>query len=246
MDQAELKAETFDIMRVIMSGGQNLQTEEKYLHILTNLWSESPEVAIPINVLIEWLSKNLQYNSDRYPQISLSQQALLTQSDGDTSREWGDGEDIINQSPRSPHIMGLKSDRETTGSRENLCPIQMNQNISFLGCPLIVSVNKLTSMHAPREPVAARILACSKSHIYILGPVQSASVLSCESSTIFIGAVATVLSISNSSRITVIAAAGRVKISNSSDVIIHTLTPSPILLTQGCRGIVLAPYNAIY
>ncbi|KAL7546955.1 hypothetical protein ACHAWF_010276 [Thalassiosira exigua] len=87
---------------------------------------------------------------------------------------------------------------------------------------------------------------CSDVHFYLLQPFEHATIAACTDCTIVLGAVAGLLHVVDCERTTITAAARRVAVSNSSDVVHHLFTPSPPLLVGDNRGCQFAPYNTHY
>ncbi|KAK2964150.1 putative TBCC domain-containing protein 1 [Blattamonas nauphoetae] len=225
--KAMLRAESFDALSVILSGGETLQKEELHLSSLTGFWNEDPDKDVPVSAISEWLTAHLCTNTVRYPPIQFQSTpgSLSSAVMPDSERE---------NSPSSQSL-GLTS---TT--------ISIPPQAPFPGCPLFISVNKMTTLHTPRELVSARLIGCSKSNIYVAGAVRDCSIVSCENCTIFLGAVSTVLMINHSSKLTVISTSGRIRANNSNDISLFSLTPSPLLISPSCKSVTLAPYNALY
>eukprot|EP00804_Cyclotella_cryptica_P030482 CCRYP_008557-RB/>CCRYP_008557-RB protein AED:0.07 eAED:0.07 QI:227/1/1/1/0.83/0.71/7/648/1147 len=87
---------------------------------------------------------------------------------------------------------------------------------------------------------------CSDTNFYLLQPFEHATVAACTDCTIVIGAVAGLLHIVDCERTTITAAARRVVVSNSFDVVNYLFTPSPPLLVGDNKGCQFAPYNTYY
>eukprot|EP00770_Monocercomonoides_exilis_P001400 MONOS_1390.1-p1 / transcript=MONOS_1390.1 / gene=MONOS_1390 / organism=Monocercomonoides_exilis_PA203 / gene_product=unspecified product / transcript_product=unspecified product / location=Mono_scaffold00024:81034-84335(-) / protein_length=853 / sequence_SO=supercontig / SO=protein_coding / is_pseudo=false len=260
--KASMRAEFFDALSVFIGGGRTQQLEEKHLSVLTGLWDKEPEGSVLVTTLTEWLSQHIKPNPLRYPPItftgqpsqfnrnhSSSSSSDTTQSDLNSSLEQDSLSDIVPPSGSSLLASSRYSSSSSSSSSsdsKNTPAITFPVIPPFPDSPLILSCTKVTSLHIPRELCTTRVIASSKAHIYITAAVRDCSIVSCEACTIFIGAVEKVLSLTHCSKLTVIAAAGRVKLSNCSDITLHLLTPSPLLITPTCKRIVLAPYNACY
>ena len=64
--------------------------------------------------------------------------------------------------------------------------------------------------------------------------------------TVVLGAVGTALTIESCDKLTVVAAAGRVRVVNSLDTRLQVFTPTEPLLLGDCRGVSLAPLHTSY
>jgi hypothetical protein len=87
---------------------------------------------------------------------------------------------------------------------------------------------------------------CSDTHFYLLQPFEHATIAACTDCTIVLGAVAGLLHVVDCERTTITAAARRVVVSNSCDVVHYIFTPSPPLVVGDNRGCQFAPYNTYY
>ena len=87
---------------------------------------------------------------------------------------------------------------------------------------------------------------CSDTHMYLLQPFEHVTIAACTGCTIVVGAVAGLLHIVDCERTTIISAARRIIVSNSSDVVLCVFTPSPPLLVGDNRNCQFAPYNTYY
>jgi TBCC domain-containing protein 1 len=87
---------------------------------------------------------------------------------------------------------------------------------------------------------------CSDTHFYLLQPFEHATIAACTDCTIVLGAVAGLLHVVDCERTTITAAARRVVVSNSCDVVHYVFTPSPPLVVGDNRGCQFAPYNTYY
>ena len=90
------------------------------------------------------------------------------------------------------------------------------------------------------------VAVCSDTHFYLLQPFEHATIAACTDCTIVLGAVAGLLHVVDCERTTITAAARRVVVSNSCDVVHYVFTPSPPLVVGDNRGCQFAPYNTYY
>ncbi|CAJ1969394.1 unnamed protein product [Cylindrotheca closterium] len=87
---------------------------------------------------------------------------------------------------------------------------------------------------------------CSDVHMYLLQPFEHVTIAACTGCTIVVGAVAGLLHIVDCEKTTIVSAARRILVSNSSDTVMFVFTPSPPLLVGDNRNCQFAPYNTYY
>ena len=87
---------------------------------------------------------------------------------------------------------------------------------------------------------------CSDVNMYLLQPFEHVTIAACTGCTIVVGAVAGLLHVVDCEKTTIISAARRIVVSNSSDVVLCVFTPSPPLLVGDNRNCQFAPYNTYY
>ena len=90
------------------------------------------------------------------------------------------------------------------------------------------------------------IAECSDAHFYLLQPFEHVTIASCTGCTIVVGAVAGLLHIVDCEKTQVTSAVRRLLVSNSTDVLNYSFTPSPPLLVGDNRNCQLGPYNTYY
>eukprot|EP00980_Cylindrotheca_fusiformis_P006563 scaffold1384_cov116-Cylindrotheca_fusiformis.AAC.41 len=87
---------------------------------------------------------------------------------------------------------------------------------------------------------------CSDVHMYLLQPFEHVTIAACAGCTIVVGAVAGLLHVVDCEKTTIVSAARRILVSNSSDTALCVFTPSPPLLVGDNRNCQFAPYNTYY
>lgn len=87
---------------------------------------------------------------------------------------------------------------------------------------------------------------CSDVHMYLLQPFEHVTIAACTGCTIVVGAVAGLLHVVDCEKTTIVSAARRILVSNSSDTAMCVFTPSPPLLVGDNRNCQFAPYNTYY
>ena len=90
------------------------------------------------------------------------------------------------------------------------------------------------------------ITDCSDAHMYLLQPFEHVTIAGCTGCTVVVGAVAGLLHVVDCEKTTITAAARRILVSNSFDVLQCVFTPSPPLLVGDNRNCQFAPYNTYY
>ena len=115
-------------------------------------------------------------------------------------------------------------------------------------CTTIVGVNKKTVVRADAQlnHGNVRIICCSNSFIYILGHVRFVTIFGCTNCTIVVGAAQNVIDVEHAERVTVIAACGHLRVSNSSASLFYLCTNQPAHLVGENRHLQFAPYNTHY
>jgi Tubulin binding cofactor C len=106
--------------------------------------------------------------------------------------------------------------------------------------PFVVHSNNGSRLHD------LNISSCSDSHFYLLQPFEYVTISGIQNSTIVVGAVAGLLHVVDCEKTTITAAARRILVSNSCDVLLNVFTPSPPLLVGDNRTCQFAPYNTYY
>ncbi|XP_064391984.1 TBCC domain-containing protein 1-like [Halichondria panicea] len=87
---------------------------------------------------------------------------------------------------------------------------------------------------------------CRRSTIYLLSPMRTVTLEKCSHCLLVLGAVKSVVTVSNCDTITVVAACRKVHISSSSLSTFHLLTMTRPLVFPSCFHLCLAPYNTSY
>ena len=82
--------------------------------------------------------------------------------------------------------------------------------------------------------------------MYLLQPFEHVTLAACTNCTVVVGAVAGMLHVVDCEKTKITAAARRILVSNSSDVLLNVFTPSPPLLVGDNRACQFAPYNTYY
>lgn len=150
------------------------------------------------------------------------------------------------KSPRSPaaHPLGAVHLALPTPSNLHSHPPEAAPH-----APLVVScLHRGTEVRVAGAGCGVRrslhIQDCSGSYVYMLEPFRDARIWSCSECVIVVGGVAGQLYISDCEKVTVVAAARRVLVSNCLDSAFFAYTPHPPVLAGDNRAVRFAPYNA--
>ena len=114
---------------------------------------------------------------------------------------------------------------------------------------VIENVRKGTAVRRRRDfpPTAsARVADCEDAVVYLLAPVAYASIVGCTDCVVVVGAASRAVRVERCRRVTVIAAARRLRVRAARDCVFHlAVAERPVFLGE-CRGNVVAPYNTFY
>jgi TBCC domain-containing protein 1 len=90
------------------------------------------------------------------------------------------------------------------------------------------------------------ISECENAHIYLLQPLEHATIANCSNCTVVLGAVAGLLHIVDCDKMTITCAARKIIVRNCCDVQTYLFSPTPPLLVGDYRSCQFAPYNTYY
>ncbi|GAX26435.1 hypothetical protein FisN_37Hh015 [Fistulifera solaris] len=90
------------------------------------------------------------------------------------------------------------------------------------------------------------ITECEHAHIYLLQPLEHATVSNCSNCTIVLGAVAGLLHVVNCDKLSITCAARKIIVRNGCDIQTYLFSPTPPLLVGDHRNCQFAPYNTYY
>ncbi|GAX19749.1 hypothetical protein FisN_37Lh015 [Fistulifera solaris] len=90
------------------------------------------------------------------------------------------------------------------------------------------------------------IAECENAHIYLLQPLEHATVTNCSNCTIVLGAVAGLLHVVNCDKMAITCAARKFIVRNCCDIQTYLFSPTPPLLVGDNRNCQFAPYNTYY
>ena len=93
---------------------------------------------------------------------------------------------------------------------------------------------------------SARVAGCHDAVVYLLAPVEYASVIGCSDCVVVVGAVARALRVEQCERLTLIAATRRLQVRNCHEGTFYLGAAEPPLFVGDNRRNAVAPYNTFY
>ncbi|CAO2044924.1 unnamed protein product [Urochloa humidicola] len=222
-DSMVLTMETFEHLGFLVqfSEGTSLSQAATFF---ANSDPDMPAAPVPAAQVLDWMSQNiasaLEYSAERSAAKESNQQ---TMSDLDVTMAEANTSHPRNSTPSSNPAY--------------------YRNVTFVEGFSKTSVVKHAS---DVKGNSIKVLNCHDSVIYILAPLQYATVYGCSDATVVLGAVGKVVKVEHCERVHIIAAAKRICIANCRECIFYLgVNHQPLVLGDNHK-LQVAPFNTCY